>query len=202
MGEGRSGPALLPGLSLMAHPESPDLTEHTLTSETVFRGALLRVHRDTVRTPGGESAREWVQHVGAAAVVPLLADGTTVLVRQYRYPARREFVEVPAGKLDEGETPEVSAARELGEEVGLKARTWTKLGVTYPTVGYSDEVVHLFLAEDVEETEAQADEGEHVVPVRMPFAEAVARARRGGFDDAKTTIALLLADAVVAARGA
>jgi ADP-ribose pyrophosphatase len=186
----------------MAQPESPDLTEHTLSSETVFAGDLLRVHRDAVRTPGGKSAREWVQHVGAAATVPLLADGTTVLVRQYRYPARREFVEVPAGKLDAGETPEASAARELGEEVGLVARTWTKLGVTYPTVGYSDEVIHLFLAEDVEETEARPDEGEHVVAVRMPFAEAVERARSGGFDDAKTALALLLADAVIAARGA
>lgn len=181
----------------------PDLTEHTLSSETVFDGKLLRVRRDTVRTPGGgESAREWVAHPGAAAVVPLLADGTTVLVRQYRYPSRREFVEVPAGKLDEGEAPEASAARELAEEVGLKARTWTRLGATYPTVGYSDEVIHLYLAEDIEETDATPDDGEHVVPVRMPFAEAVATARRGGFDDAKTTLALLLADAVVAARGA
>ncbi|HEX8387151.1 MAG TPA: NUDIX hydrolase [Rubricoccaceae bacterium] len=185
----------------MATEPPADLTEETLSSETVFAGDLLRVHRDTVRTPGGaESVREWVAHPGAVAVVPLLSDGTTVLVRQYRYPARRTFVEVPAGKLDAGETPEVSAARELGEEVGLTAATWTKLGVVYPTVGYSDEAIHLFLAEDVEEGEASPDEGEHVVPVRIPFAEAVEKARRGGFTDAKTAVALLLADAVVSGR--
>ena len=85
-------------------PAPVDLTEHTLTSEPVFSGVLLQVRRDTVRTPvGGESVREWVSHPGAAAVVPLFADGTTVLVRQYRYPSRREFLEVPAGKLVEGE---------------------------------------------------------------------------------------------------
>ena len=179
-----------------------DLTEHLVASETVYDGALLRVRRDTVRTPdGATSVREWVAHPGAAAVVALLADGQTVLVRQYRHPSRREFLEVPAGKLDAGETPEAAARRELAEEVGLTARTWTPLGATHPTVGYSDETIHLFLAEDISEEDATPDEGEHVVPVRLPFAEAVARARRGETADAKTTIALLLADAVVAARG-
>ncbi len=179
----------------------PDLTEHTLSTESVYDGALLHVHRDVVRTPSGaDSVREWVAHPGASAVVPLFADGTTVLIRQYRYPARREFLEVPAGKLDPGETPAVAAARELAEEVGLKAATWTRLGVTYPTIGYSDEAITLFLAEDIEAAEGTTDEDEHVVPVRMPFAEAVARARRGEIEDAKTAIALLLANAVVAAR--
>lgn len=179
-----------------------DLTEHLVSSETVYDGALLRVRRDTVRTPGGAtSVREWVAHPGAAAVVALLADGRTVLVRQYRHPSRREFVEVPAGKLDAGETPEAAARRELAEEVGLTARTWTALGATHPTIGYSDEVIHLFLAEDVAERAATPDADEHLVPVRIPFGEAVARARRGEIADAKTTIALLLADAVVAARG-
>ena len=178
-----------------------DLTEHTLSTEPVFDGKLLHVRRDRVRTPGGgESVREWIAHPGAAAVVPLFADGTTVLIRQYRYAPRREFLEVPAGKLDAGESPEAAAAREMAEEVGLRARSWTPLGATYPAIGYSDEAIHLFLAEDIDETDGTADDDEHVVPVRMPFADAVALARRGEIADAKTALALLLADAVVAAR--
>ena len=178
-----------------------DLTEHLVSSETVFDGALLHVRRDVVQTPGGgESVREWVAHPGAAAVVVLLADASTVLVRQYRHPSRREFLEVPAGKLNAGETPGAAARRELAEEVGMAARTWTALGAMHPTIGYSDEVIHLFLAEDIDEHAATPDADEHLVPVRMPFADAVALARRGGIADAKTALALLLADAVVAAR--
>ncbi|HEX9952505.1 MAG TPA: NUDIX hydrolase [Rubricoccaceae bacterium] len=180
-----------------------DLTEHTLSTEPVFDGALLHVRRDRVRTPGGgESVREWIEHPGAAAVVPLYADGTTVLIRQYRYPPRREFLEVPAGKLDPGETPETAAARELSEEVGLQATRWTPLGPTYPGIGYSDEVIHLFLAEGIEDASGTTDDDEHVVPVRMPITEAVAMARRGDIADGKTALALLLADAVLASRGA
>ena len=180
-----------------------DLTEHTLSTEPVYDGALLHVRRDRVRTPsGGESVREWIAHPGASAVVPLHADGTTVLIRQYRYPPRREFLEVPAGKLDPGEAPEAAAARELAEEVGLRAARWTPLGPTFPGIGYSDEVIHLFLAEDLAEAAGETDDDEHVVPVRMPLAEAVARARRGEIADGKTALALLLADAALARRPA
>ena len=177
-----------------------DLTEHTLTSETVFAGGLLHVRRDTVRTPGGDATREVVSHPGAAAVVALLADGTTVLVRQYRYAVGRDLLEVPAGKLDLGESPLDAARRELAEEVALASDSWTALGSILPTAGYSDETIHLFLAEGAVETDAAPADGEHVVPVRMPFAAAVARARRGGFEDAKTALALLRADAVLADR--
>lgn len=177
-----------------------DLTEHTLSSETVFAGRLLRVRRDTVRTPSGDATREVVEHPGAAAVVALLADGTTVLVRQYRHAVGRELTEVPAGKLDAGESPLDAARRELAEEVALVSDSWTALGSIFPTVGYSDEVIHLFLAEGAVATDAAPDDGEHVVPVQLPFAEAVARARRGGFEDAKTALALLRADAVLADR--
>lgn len=180
-----------------------DLTEHQLSTETVFEGKLLTVHRDTVSTPGGgESVREYVTHPGASAVVALFGDGTTVLVRQFRYPSRREFLEIPAGKLDEGEAPEEAAAREMNEEVGLASDAWTPLGEIYPTIGYSDEVIHLFLAEDVREVVGTTDEGEHLVPVRMPFAEAADRARRGTLTDAKTAVALLRAEAVLSARNA
>ncbi|MEL6616546.1 MAG: NUDIX hydrolase [Bacteroidota bacterium] len=181
-----------------------DLTETPISSETVYDGKLLHVLRDEVRLPdGGTSGREWIQHPGAAAVVPLFEDGSTVLIRQFRYGPRREFLEVPAGKFDRpGEPPEALAAREMEEEVGLRAETYTRLGETYPCIGYSDEVIHLFLAEGLSEGTAGSDDDEFVDPVRLPLAEAVAMARRGEILDAKTAVALMLADAHLAARGA
>jgi ADP-ribose pyrophosphatase len=180
-----------------------DLTETLKSREPLVDGVLLTAYRDTVRLPdGGESVREWVAHPGASAVVPLFEDGTTILLRQYRYAPGREFVEVPAGKIDrEGEDPAEVAVRELEEEAGYTARTLTPLGETYPCIGYSDEVIHLFLAEDLAEAESETEEDEFVVPFRLPFADAVAMARRGEILDAKSAVALLRAGAVVEARG-
>lgn len=181
------------------------LREETVSSEVVYDGALLHVRRDTVRLAGddAERVREWIRHPGASAVVPLFANGDTLLVRQFRYPARREFLEVPAGKLDGAHEPALDAARrELAEEVGLTAERWTPIGATHPAIGYSNEVIHLFLAEDVTEGDAEPDAGERVIPVRLPFTEAVERARAGEILDGKTVVALLLADAALARRAA
>ena len=177
-----------------------DLREESIQSETVFDGDLLDVRRDTVRLPdGGTAAREWVHHPGAAAVVPVDGEGRVVLVRQFRFPPRREFWEVPAGKLDRpGEPPLEVAKRELAEEVGLRAERWTELGATYPTIGYSDERIFLFLARDLSDADVESDADEFVEPFRVPFAEAVAMARRGEIEDAKSCVALLLADAALA----
>ena len=181
-----------------------DLTETELSSESVFDGDLLHVRRDTVRLPNGEtSAREWITHPGAAAVVPVDSGGRVVLVRQFRYPSRREFWEVPAGKLDRpGEPPLEVARRELAEEVQLAAERWTPLGATYPAIGYSDETIHLFLAEGLSDAPDQADDDEFVEPFRVPLAQAVAMARRGEIEDAKSCVALLLAQAALDARPA
>ena len=179
-----------------------DLTESRISSESVYDGALLHVRRDRVRLPdGGSSVREWIDHPGAAAAVPVFADGTVLLVRQFRYPPGREFLEVPAGKLDRpGEDPLDLARRELEEEAGLRAERWTPLGKTYPGIGYSNEVIHLYLAEGLTEVEPSLEDGEFVVPVRMPFADAVELAKRGEVLDGKTAVALLLADAERARR--
>ncbi len=179
-----------------------DLTERSLSSETVFDGVLLKVQRDTVRLPDGEtSGREWIYHPGASAVVPVDGQGRVVLIRQYRFPTGREFWEVPAGKFDgPDERPLDVARRELAEEAGLAASAWTPLGSTYPAIGYSNEVIHLFLAEDLTEVETAVDADEFVEPFRMPLAEAAAMARRGEIEDAKSCVALLLADAAIAAR--
>lgn len=179
-----------------------DLTETLKDRELLVDGVLLKAFRDTVRLPdGGESVREWVEHPGAAAVVPLFADGTTILLRQFRYAPGRTFIEVPAGKIDkEGEAPAEVAVRELAEEAGYTAATLTPLGETYPCIGYSNEVIYLFLAEDLSEAPSETEDDEFVEPFRLPFAEAVAMARRGEILDAKSAVALLRAGAVVAAR--
>lgn len=174
-----------------------DFTEETRSSEQLVDGTLLKVFRDEICLPdGAESVREWIDHPGAAAVVPILADGTTLLVRQYRYAPRQHFLEVPAGKLDaEGDDPGEVAARELKEETGWTARRLTRLGSFFPGVGYSNEEIHLFLAEDLAAGEPEPGEGEFLEVVRLPFEEAVARARRGALRDLKTVGALLLAAA-------
>ncbi len=179
-----------------------DLTETLKDRELLVEGVLLKAYRDTVTLPDGEeSVREWIDHPGASAVVPLFEDGTTILLRQYRYAPGREFVEVPAGKLDHaGESPEDVAVRELEEEAGWTAKTVTRIGKTYPCIGYSDEVIHLFLAEDLSEAESQTEDDEFVEPFRLPFAEAVAMAERGEMLDAKTTVAILRAAAFLRAR--
>jgi ADP-ribose pyrophosphatase len=105
-----------------------DLTEHFVSSELVFDGALLKVRRDVVRLPdGGQATREYIRHPGAVAIVPLFDDGRVLLERQFRYPHRREFIEVPAGKLDPGEPPLDTAKRELLEETGYAAQEWIRL---------------------------------------------------------------------------
>ena len=138
--------------------------------------------------------REWIDHPGAAAVVPLFDDGSVLLVRQYRFPPRREFLEIPAGKLDRvGEPPVVVARRELEEETGYRCGELVSLGSIHPCIGYSNEIIHLFMARDLTAGTQDLSEGELVEPVRMPFDEAVQRVIDGRIDDAKTVSALLLA---------
>lgn len=173
-----------------------DLTETPLRSEQLVDGKLLKVYRDEVRLPdGAASVREWIDHPGAAAVVPLFEDGTTLLVRQYRYAPRRVILEVPAGKIDhDGEDPAVAAARELEEETAWRAGRLVHLGSLYPCIGYSNEIIHFYLAEDLSKTEQIQVEGEFLDVVSLDFDEAVARARRGELADMKTVTALLLAE--------
>lgn len=175
----------------------PDLTETPLRSNQLVDGKLLKVHRDEVRVPDGStSVREWIDHPGAAAVVPLFSDGTTILVRQFRYPPRRTFLEVPAGKLDQdGEPPEEVAARELEEETGWTAQHFTHLGSLHPCIGYSNEVIHFYLARDLSEGTQDLSEGEFVEVVSMGFEDAVEQARQGAMSDMKSAMALLLAEA-------
>ncbi len=182
--------------SSAARPMS-DLTEAELSSEQLVDGVLLKAFRDEVRLPNGQtSVREWIDHPGASAIVPVFEDGRTLLVRQFRYPPRRAFLEVPAGKIDEpGEAPADVAARELEEETGWQAGRFEHVGTAYPCIGYSNEQIHVFTAHDLDRgTQALAD-GEFVEVVEVDFETALARARHGDLRDMKTVTALVYAAA-------
>jgi ADP-ribose pyrophosphatase len=173
-------------------PEHAHLVEERIDSEQVFRGRLLDVRRDTVRLPDGHAAtREYIVHPGAVLVVPRLPDGRLVVVRQFRYANNAVFLEFPAGKLDHGETALATAQRELREEAGYTAATWSRLGLVHTVVAYSTEAIELFLADDLTHVGGQAlDHGEFVDVDAMTCADVVAAAERGEITDVKTVAAL------------
>jgi ADP-ribose pyrophosphatase len=179
-----------------------DLTESQLSTEQLVDGVLLEAFRDEVRLPDGNtSVREWIDHPGASAIVPVFEDGRTLLVRQFRYPPRRTFLEVPAGKLDEpDEDPAEVAARELEEETGWRAERFESIGSAYPCIGYSNEIIYVFAAYGLERSEQDLAEGEFVEVVEMELDEAVRRARKGEIKDMKTITALVYAAAHVNER--
>jgi len=174
-------------------PDDAHLMETKVTSESVFDGKLLHVRRDTVRLPdGGLATREYVVHPGAVLIVPVLPDGRLVVERQYRYPAGSVFMEFPAGKLDPGEAELATAERELVEEAGYTATTWTPLGRIHSVVGYSNEAIDFFIAEGLTHVGAKLDTGEFLEIVTMSLGEMLAALDRGEITDAKTVAALLL----------
>jgi ADP-ribose diphosphatase len=172
-------------------------------SRQIYAGRIVRLYEQDVELPNGHTARlEIVHHPGAAAVVPLHGDGTVTLVHQYRHAAGGWLYELPAGLLEEGEPPAACAARELTEETGLTAGRLTPLITYHTTPGFSDEVVHLFVASELTQGEASLGHDEVLEAVRMPLAEAVGRIGSGGITDGKTVIGLLVARHGLAARGA
>jgi len=166
--------------------------EETLSSERPFQGKLLSVRVDRVRLDNGrEATREIVEHAPAIAAVPLLPDGRVILVRQWRHPAQEVLLEIPAGVMDPGETPEQTVNRELAEEIGYRAGTVRKLFSVYLAPGYSEEIIHIFLAEDLTPERLPADEDEDLETVIVPLAEAVTMCREGQIQDAKSVAGLL-----------
>lgn len=170
------------------------LTETELDSEAVFEGVLLKVRRDRVRLPDGKTAvREYIRHPGAVVVVASLPDGRLVFERQFRYPLRRSFIELPAGKIDAGEALLACAQRELREETGYAAAEWTHLGVMHPCIGYSDERIEVFLADGLTEVGDALDDGEFLEVFTLSVDEARQAVLDGRITDAKTVTALFLA---------
>lgn len=168
------------------------LTEHTLSQTTAFQGRLLRLRVDEAQLPDGATAtREVVMHPGGVGIVALTEAEEVLLVRQFRYPYGEVVTEIPAGKREPGEEPLITGKRELAEETGFRADNWVSLGTLYPTPGYCDEVIYLYLATGLHPVEAHPDADEFLEAERMPLEEAVALALAGGLPDAKTQTAIL-----------
>ena len=169
-----------------------DLTEHFVAGGMVFDGNLLKVYRDAVRLPdGSRGEREYIRHPGAVAIVALTEDRKLLLERQYRYPPRREFIEIPAGTIDPGEAHFATAKRELLEETGYVAQEWTRLCVLHTAIGYTDEAIELYLARKLTLQERKLDPGEFLETFLLPFDDALAMVRDGRISDVKTVAAIL-----------
>ena len=133
-----------------------------------------------------------ILHCGAAAIIPVTADGKVLFVKQYRYPVGEALLEIPAGKMDPGETPDACAARELEEETGYRG-TLKKLGYVYTTPGFCNETIHLYLATDLVHTAQHLDEGEFLDVLPIPLDEVWDMIRKGQIYDAKTLSAFAIA---------
>ena len=171
------------------HKELPKI----IKSEKVFEGPVFNVTVDTVSEGEHTYKRDVVHHPGSAVIIPVHDDGTVVLVKQYRHPAVRYLLEAPAGTLAEGERPEVGAARELQEELGLVAARLEKLSEFFVSPGFLEEKMWVFLATDFSEGQQQLDDDEFLDIVRLPLAEALEMITSGEIQDAKTIIGLMLA---------
>ena len=168
-----------------------DLTEHFVSGEEVFSGRLLHVRCDTVRLPDGKTAtREYIRHPGAVCILALTDDGRVVMERQFRYPLARDFIEIPAGKVEPGEDRLETARRELREETGYEAVRWAHLTVLHNAIAYSDEGIDLYVARGLSRTERRLDEEEFLEVLLVPVDEALEMVRDGRITDVKTMLAL------------
>jgi len=171
------------------------LEEVTLSSNTIFEGKIVTLRVDRVRLGDGvEADREIVGHAAAVAVLPVLAEGNLVFVRQFRLATKQVLLEVPAGILNPDEDPLVAAKRELKEETGFTASEWTSLNGAYMTPGFCEEFIHIFLAKGLQAGESNWDPDERLAPCSFPVSEVDAMIKSGELKDAKSIIAVLLAE--------
>lgn len=175
--------------------EEKKLREVQIGTEDIFDGVILNVKRDQVHLPNGhQSVREVIRHVGAVCVVPVTGDGKVVVERQYRYPIDQVITEIPAGKLDSKEEERLSAAkRELMEETGITADSWTDMGLYYGAPAYSDEKITMYLAQGLHMGEQHLDPDEFLNVECVPIEELIEEILSGRITDGKTQVAILKA---------
>lgn len=172
--------------------------EKQVERNTVFNGFIVNVRKDVAEIENGKHVpREVVEHAGGVAIVPVTADGEVLMVRQYRYPMHEELLEIPAGKLERGENPFDCAVRELSEETGCTAGEIISLGALYPSPGFCEEILHLYLARDLTEGEMHPDEDEFLTVEKVSLDALVDKIMADEIRDAKTIVGLLKAKEVL-----
>ncbi len=169
------------------------MAHELIKREYLHQGRVLDMSLSTYNSAEkGEVRLEIVHHNGGAGALPLFADGTVALVRQWRYAINRYSLEIAAGRIEKGQTPEEAARRELEEEIGFRAKTFQKISEFLVAPGYCEERIYTYLATDLEPASQHLDDDEEIEVVHMPLAEALAKVHSGEIDDAKSIITLLI----------
>ena len=167
--------------------------EECIERVRVYTGRLINLNVDKVKLPGGRvSTREYVEHRGAVAAIPVLSDGRIVFVRQYRYPVKEYLLEIPAGTIEIGESPEETMRRELVEEIGYKPEKLEELIHYYSTPGFVTEEMYIYIAEGLTKEHGEIDPEENIEVVEMTLEEAMEMLKNGEIKDGKTIVALSL----------
>lgn len=186
--------------TVITEPDETVASDAQIATRRIHTGKVVNLDIDTVRFPDGSTGElEMIRHSGASAVVPFLgdplgADPQILLIRQYRYAADGWVYEIPAGRLDEGESPEACARRELLEETGCTPARVERLTTIFTTPGFTDERIHLFLAADLERSDETGREQDEFMEIEtMPLSRALEMVRDGEISDAKTVVGLLYA---------
>jgi ADP-ribose pyrophosphatase len=179
------------------------LVEKKIATEEIFEGFVLHVQKDTIKLPNEKTAtRELIRHIGAVCVVPVTDDGKVIVERQFRYPIDQVITEIPAGKLDSSTEDRLEAAkRELREETGYTADSWTDIGIYYPAAAYSDEKITMYLARGLHKGEQELDEDEFLNVTKRPIEELVDEIVSGKITDGKTQVAILKAYTILKREG-
>ncbi len=168
------------------------MKEKLFKRRKIFSGRAVGFSADEIILPNGQKAvREYLEHPGAVAVIPFIKKDKIIMVKQYRYPVKEVTYEIPAGKIDKGENILTCVKRELGEETGFIPKKIKKLLSYWPTSAFSDEIIHIFAAEQLAPSAHSPDEDEFIETKIVPFAQALRMVKTGKIKDSKTIIALL-----------
>lgn len=170
--------------------------EKTIRTEEIYSGKIIRLQVDEVELPDGKtSKREIVKHQGAVAVIPITDDGKIIMVEQFRKPLEKSIIEIPAGKLEEGETPDITAIRELEEETGYTTKRGDLIFVDsfYTSPGFADEIMHIYLTKKLEKLDepAETDDDEFLELIEMTLDEAFEAMKEQRIHDSKTNYAMM-----------
>jgi ADP-ribose pyrophosphatase len=174
----------------MQGKKNPETT--VVQHDILHSGKVVDLYVDTIQLPSGRNAiREVVHHPGGAVAVPVLGDGKLLLIRQFRYPLRKFILELPAGKLDSGQSPLETVKRELEEETGYRAEIMKYEFSFHTSPGFCDEIIHLFLASGLTHVAQRLEEGEHITVESYTLDECLQMIRTGEIADAKTILGIL-----------